>query len=129
MFAARWSVARWLSGALCVLALASQADAQYPNKPILIVAGFTAGGDSDLAARNVAAMLPKYTGQNGVVLNKVGASGAIGSGDVKQGGPAGYKLLRARVGSQATLPALKPDLSYKWSDFTFLDCSNSIPTC
>jgi tripartite-type tricarboxylate transporter receptor subunit TctC len=120
MFAARWSVARWLSGALCFWALASHADAQYPNKPILIVAGFTAGGDSDLAARNVAAMLPKYTGQNGVVLNKVGASGAIGSEYVKKAVPDGYTLLLARVGSQATLPALKPDLGYKWNDFTFL---------
>lgn len=105
---------------LCCLAFSTGVYAQYPNKPILVVAAFTAGGDSDLAARNLAAMFPKYTGQNGVVLNKVGASGAIGSEYVKKAVPDGYTLLLARVGSQATLPALKPDLGYKWNDFTFL---------
>ncbi len=93
---------------------------QYPTKPILVVAPFSAGGDSDLAARNLTAVFPKYTGQNGVVLNRVGASGAIGSEYVKKAAPDGYTLLLARVGSQAALPALKPDLGYKWNDFTFL---------
>jgi tripartite-type tricarboxylate transporter receptor subunit TctC len=55
-----------------------------------------------------------------VVVNKVGASGAIGSEYVKNASPDGYTFLLARVGSQATLPALKPDLPYKWNDFTFL---------
>jgi len=113
------NVAAILFGALALLAYVG-ALAQYPNKPILVVAAFTTGGDSDLAARNLAATFPKYTGQNGVVLNKVGASGAIGSEYVKKAAPDGYTLLLARVGSQATLPALKPDLSYKWNDFSFL---------
>ena len=115
-----WSRACWFAGVVMLVALATNAEAQYPNKPILVVAAFTAGGDSDLAARNLTSVLPKYTGQNGVVLNKVGASGAIGSEYVKRANPDGYTLLLARVGSQVTLPALKPDLSYKWNDFTFL---------
>ena len=92
----------------------------YPNRPLLIVAPFSTGGDSDLAARNLGAVMPRHVGQNAVVLNKVGASGAIGSEFVKNAAPDGYTLLLARVGSQATLPALKPDLSYRWNDFTFL---------
>lgn len=111
---------RLLAGTLILMAAGAALSAQYPDKPILVVAAFTAGGDSDLAARNLTAVFPKYTGQNGVVLNKVGASGAIGSEYVKKAAPDGYTLLLARVGSQATLPALKPDLAYKWNDFTFL---------
>jgi tripartite-type tricarboxylate transporter receptor subunit TctC len=99
--------------------LAAQAQ-QYPARPLLIVAPFSAGGDSDLAARNLAAVMPRHLGQNAIVLNKVGASGAIGSEYVKNAAPDGYTLLLARVGSQATLPAMKPDLGYKWNDFTFL---------
>ncbi len=119
--ASRWIIAaRSLAGAALLATVATSALAQYPNKPVLVVAGFSAGGDSDLAARNLTAMFPRYTGQNGVVLNKVGASGAIGSEYVKKAAPDGYTLLLARVGSQATLPALKPDLTYKWNDFTFL---------
>ncbi len=113
-------VARLITGMIVLLVLAPAVNAQYPNKPILVVAAFTAGGDSDLAARNLTAVMPKYTGQHGVVLNKVGASGAIGSEYVKKASPDGYTLLLARVGAQATLPALKPDLPYKWNDFTFL---------
>ncbi len=111
---------RLLLGSLIFLAAQGGAIAQYPNKPILIIAPFSAGGDSDLAARNLAGVLPKYIGQNAIVLNKVGASGAIGSEYVRKATPDGYILLLARVGSQATLPALKPDLEYKWNDFTFL---------
>jgi len=54
------------------------------------------------------------------VLNKAGASGAVGTQNVKEAPPDGYTLLLARVGSQALLPALKADLPYKWNDFTFL---------
>jgi tripartite-type tricarboxylate transporter receptor subunit TctC len=106
-------------GVLAVSAFAAGAQ-QYPTRPLLIVAPFGAGGDSDIAARNLGAVIPKYLKQNAVVLNKVGASGAIGSEHVKNAAPDGYTLLLARVGSQATLPALKPDLSYKWDDFSFL---------
>lgn len=90
------------------------------TRPIQIIAPFSAGGDSDLAARNVAAVLPKYVNQNVIVVNRPGASGAIGSDYVKRAAPDGYTLLLARVGSQAVLPALKPDLAYKWNDFSFL---------
>jgi len=92
----------------------------FPSRPLLVVAPFSAGGDSDLAARNLTAVLPKYLKQNAIVMNKVGASGAIGSEYVKNATPDGHTVLLARVGSQATLPALKPDLSYKWNDFSFL---------
>jgi tripartite-type tricarboxylate transporter receptor subunit TctC len=120
----RYTGWRCAVGATLLLAAAglvqSNAVAQYPTKPILIVAPFSVGGDSDLAARNVAAVVPKHLGQNAIVLNKVGASGAIGSEYVKRASGDGYTLLLARVGSQAVLPAMKPDLSYKWNDFTFL---------
>jgi len=109
-----------LAGTLLMLVPLGASAQRYPTRPFLIVAPFSAGGDSDLAARNLAAVLPKYLGQNAIVLNKVGASGAIGSEYVKNANPDGYTLLLARVGSQATLPALKPDLGYKWNDFTFL---------
>ena len=97
-------------GILSVLADVTAAQ-QYPTRPLLIVAPFSAGGDSDLAARNLGAVIPKYLKQNAVVMNKVGASGAIGSEQVKNAAPDGYTLLLARVGSQATLPALKPPAS------------------
>jgi tripartite-type tricarboxylate transporter receptor subunit TctC len=92
----------------------------YPNKPITIVAPFVAGGDADQSARNLATVAQNALKQSIIVVNKGGASGAIGSQFVKDAPPDGYTLLLARVGSQAVLPAMKSDLSYKWNDFTFI---------
>lgn len=96
--------------------------AQYPSKPITLVVPYSAGGDSDLAGRNLAHVAQKYlNGTPIVVLNRVGASGTIGSKYVRDAAPDGYTLLIARIGSQAITPALDPKATpYKWNDFTFL---------
>ena len=103
------------------LAMTAPATAQkYPDRPVQLVVPFSTGGDSDLSARNLAPAMQKVISQSVVVLNRAGASGAIGSQVVKDAKPDGYTLLLARIGSQALLPALKRDLSYRWDDFSFL---------
>ena len=103
------------------LAVAAPAAAQaYPDRPVQLVVPFSTGGDSDLSARNLAPAMQKVIGQTVVVVNRAGASGAIGSQVVKDAKPDGYTLLLARIGSQALLPALKPNLGYRWDDFSFL---------
>ena len=104
------------------LLVSSAALAQYPSKPITLVVPYSAGGDSDLAGRNLALVAQKYlNGTPIVVLNRVGASGTIGSKHVRDAAPDGYTLLVARIGSQAITPALDPKgTPYKWNDFTFL---------
>jgi len=93
----------------------------FPTKPLQIIAPFSAGGDADLAARALANVLPRYlNGQQVLVVNRTGASGAIGSEMVARATPDGYTLLLARVGSQAVLPALASKLGYRWNDYTFL---------
>jgi tripartite-type tricarboxylate transporter receptor subunit TctC len=92
----------------------------YPDRPVTFIVPFAAGGDADLAGRNLAAAARDFLKQPIVVINKAGASGAIGSQQVKNESTDGYTLLVARVGSNAVLPALKKDLSYKWNDFTFI---------
>ncbi|OYY14290.1 MAG: ABC transporter substrate-binding protein [Polynucleobacter sp. 35-46-11] len=109
--------------ALCLslFALSANLSAQtYPNKPVTIVVPYNAGGDADQSARNLGTVAQNVLKQPVVILNKGGASGAIGSQFVKDAAPDGYTLLLARVGSQAVLPAMKSDLSYKWNDFTFI---------
>lgn len=92
----------------------------YPERPITIVSPFAAGGDADIAARNLAPVVQRVLGQSLVVVNRAGASGAIGSLAVRNAKPDGYTLLLARVGSQAVLPALQKGLDYQWNSFTFL---------
>lgn len=93
----------------------------YPNRPITLIAPYSAGGDADLAARNFAAAATRVLGQSVVVLNKTGASGVIGSAQVIASPPDGYTLLLARTGSQAILPAIMPTATkYKWDEYTFI---------
>ena len=112
---------------LAGLALAATATATgiawaagYPEQPVTLIVPFSTGGDADLAARNLQPVAQRVLGQPAVVVNRAGASGAIGSNVVKAAKPDGYTLLLARVGSQVVLPALQPNLSYKWSDFTLI---------
>ena len=69
-FAARHAVARSHRGA-------SAAHAAYPDKPIRMVIGWSAGGGTDVVARVVAKHLSKQLGVAVVVENRDGASGMI----------------------------------------------------
>ena len=100
-------------------ALAQTAE-RYPTRPVTLIAPFSTGGDADIAARNLSVVAQTTLGQPVVVMNRAGASGAIGSLAVKQAKPDGYTLLLARVGSQVLVPALQPDAGYRFNDFTVI---------
>ena len=108
-------------GAGVLTAGTATAQDSYPNRPITVVAPYSAGGDADLAARNFSAAAQKFLGQPVVVLNKTGGSGTIGSASVIAAAPDGYTLLLGRTGSQAILPAIQPiKTKYGWEQYTFL---------
>ena len=67
--------------------------ADYPTKPLEIIVPFSPGGDPDVMARLIANVGSKHFGQPIVVVNKGGASGAIGVGDVISSKPDGYKAV------------------------------------
>ncbi len=94
---------------------------QYPAKPMTLVVPFPAGSDADLSARNLAQYAPRYlNNQQIVVLNKPGASGAIGTLAAHNAAADGYTLLHARIATHAILPATDSKTPYKWNDFTML---------
>ncbi|SPF81764.1 tripartite tricarboxylate transporter substrate binding protein [Pseudoprimorskyibacter insulae] len=81
-----------LTGAL-VLA-AGAALAEYPEKPIEVIVGYSAGGGTDVMARTAALFIEKYLGEGAsiVVKNMPGASGQIGVTEVAGSAPDGYTL-------------------------------------
>lgn len=67
--------------------------ASYPSKTIKIVVPFSAGGGTDLMARNIAQKLNEAWKQPVVVENKTGAGGIIGADAVAKSAGDGYTYL------------------------------------
>ena len=77
-----------------IVLAAGAAAAEYPEKPIQVIVGYSAGGGTDVMARTVAPFLEKYLGGGAsiVVKNMPGASGQIGVTAVANANPDGYTL-------------------------------------
>jgi len=116
----RTGVLRGALAALGVVMMTSFAAAEYPTKPVTLVAPYGPGGASDLAARIVSATAPGHLGNGILVVNRTGAAGVTGSTYVAKSKPDGYTVLLSRVGSQAAVPAINSKIPYKWDDFSFL---------
>lgn len=65
-----------------LLLLAATAQAQYPEKPIRFLVGFSAGSLTDLSARTLSGVASKYLKQQIVVTNLPGAAGALAMGEL-----------------------------------------------
>src|SRR5437764_11397594 len=98
-----------LALAICLAPAPGQAQ-KYPDHPVKLLIGFTAGGGTDVAGRIIAQKLSEATGQTFVVENRPGASGLIASDAVAKAPADGTTIM---VGSQTTL-AVAPALYKKF---------------
>ena len=90
------------------LSVQAQTAANYPDRPVKIMVGFTAGGTTDVIARAIANELPtRMKGANFIVENKPGAGGNIGTADIVKATPDGYSILMASVGPLTINPSLQ----------------------
>ena len=114
---------------LCVLAVLSfGASAQaYPSKPVRLVVPFPAGGATDVLARIIGAKLAEGLGQQVVIDNRAGASGAIATEFVAKAAPDGYTLLMATASTQAINPAVSKVPFDPVADFTAMGIVGTAP--
>jgi tripartite-type tricarboxylate transporter receptor subunit TctC len=105
------SVARLLGGAFAaVLLLSAGAMAQapaWPTKPVKLIVNFAPGGSTDNALRPFAERLSKTLGQQFVIENRGGASGAIGIEAAVKAPPDGYTFVATPALTVAILPNLR----------------------
>lgn len=93
--------------------------AEYPTQPVTIIAGFNAGGTSDIVLRAMAPELEKELGQPVLIVNKGGNGGALAIGDLLTKKADGYTV--GLVSNAAfTLDTQLRKARYSMDDFTFL---------
>ncbi len=90
--------------------------AAWPERPIMLVVPWAAGGSTDILARTVAERLTQLLGVPVVVENKAGASGNIGSLAVVRAKPDGYTILFGSMSTHAMNPALMPNMPFRGVD-------------
>jgi tripartite-type tricarboxylate transporter receptor subunit TctC len=99
--------------ALATLSIGSSAaQAQsWPQKPIMFIVPFPAGGGTDAFARPLAAQLDQQLGARVLIDNRAGGGGTVGAAAAAKSAPDGYTFF---VGAthHAIAPAVYPKLTY-----------------
>src|SRR6185503_15172578 len=86
----------------------ARAQTKWPERPVKLVVGFTAGSATDVTARIFAQKFGEAWGQSVIVDNVAGNSGAIGTDKVAKAPPDGYTLMWSGNAAITVLPSLQP---------------------
>lgn len=117
------------SSAVAMIGSVSNAFAAgYPDKPVTIYVGFSAGGPTDVVARVVAEKLSQKFGQSFVIDNRAGASGAVAANLVKKAPADGYTLMLGSSSTLSIIPFVQKGIQYdSIKDFTSIALVASYP--
>ena len=116
-----------LGGLSALFAVPARSEPSWPDRPIMLVHGFAAGGPTDTVARIVSEGLSRRLGQQVVVDPRPGASGTTAAGQVARAAHDGYTLI-AIPGGHATAAALHRKLSYRTvDDFSMISTTSEYP--
>ena len=83
------------------------AESKFPERPIDLYVGFSAGGSTDTIARGLAAGAEKFLGNKILVVNKPGAGGAVAASQLVKSKPDGYTLQISPTHRSQGLPTLE----------------------
>ena len=100
----------WVLAALAAVAMGTGGAALaqgYPDRPVRIIVGFTAGSATDITARIMAQKLSEAWKVPVTVENITGSSGAIGVDRVAKAAPDGYTLMWTGSAAVTIVPALQ----------------------
>ncbi|QCI62947.1 Bug family tripartite tricarboxylate transporter substrate binding protein [Phreatobacter stygius] len=108
MAATKTVLSAFVWSAAILLAATGMALAQYPNRPISIMVGFSAGGTSDVAARILAERMSQSLRTPVIVENRPGAGGSVAAAATARATPDGYAIMLSDPGAFAINPIAFP---------------------
>lgn len=100
-----------------VLALATPAFAEYPERAIEVTIPAPAGGGTDTSARKLATLLEEELGTSIAILNVAGGGGSVGVTQFMLQKPTGYSLLATWNSPITTVPQVQ-QTAYQPDSFT-----------
>src|SRR5947208_11499703 len=98
-----------------LLAFSLPAAAQYPERPVTLLAGYPPGGLVDVVARLVAEGMRAKFPQGITVVNRPGAAGSVAVAELVRSAPDGYTVVMTPH-SALVIAAQLQNLSYKTPD-------------
>ncbi len=101
------------------------AQAEYPDKPIVIVVHSKPGGAIDLTARMVSKIARNYTDVPLVIENRYGGSGAVAMRAILGKEPTGYHVLAFPATFISTVKVTRSSIDM--ADYRFLACMVEAP--
>lgn len=109
---------RALGAALCIAAAAPlSAQAEFPERPVNLIAPFNAGGGTDLLLRGFAPHFAEALGGDAFVSNMAGGSGTVAASALAQQRPDGYQLGYFSITVSTIQPQIK-DVPYDVDSWT-----------
>src|SRR3954451_3088572 len=125
----RIAVAATAAIALALGGFVAQADSEYPNRPVRLIAAAAPGGNPDVLARLLSQKLSGAFGKAFVVENGPGAGGVVAAKMVAATPPDGHVLMLGESGAMAINVVLNPDPGYDpLRDFTPITALVTVPT-
>ena len=118
-----------LGCALTASAAAAQGQqADYPTRPVHVLAAAAPGGNPDVLARLLSQRLAEILGQPFVVENVPGAGGILAAKRVAASAPDGYTVMINDSAALAINITMSPDANYTLADFTPITALATVPT-
>ncbi len=94
--------------------------ADYPTKTVQLVCPWSAGGSTDIVARNMARHLAERWKVSVIVVNKTGGQGIPGTLEVLKASPDGYTILVESNASSSLLDAWGSVVPFDFKERTYL---------
>ncbi len=109
------------------LTAAAPALAEYPERPITMIVGWSPGGSADISARILAEMAEEELGQKVIVQNVPGGASSVGTLQAANAEPDGYTIINNWVAGHIAVRLFNPDVGYDIDSFEPITGSVRLP--